>query len=202
MTTKSRVRVAAPDSHWRHTHTRYEAPPGYEEEYEEDRRPPPRRPPPPARTRPPARLSLPTVAGAVLGGVIFSGAWLAGAKYTLDGWILGVNLFLTWLHLPASVAINDPWARVVGIVLIGLGYSAVEVVLRPRRNGSIIWAAVWILLIVSDVGSTFLGVISPRDGAWPVSVWLAQTWGAALAWAMILTFGPEQGLVRIWREIR
>jgi hypothetical protein len=138
----------------------------------------------------------------VLGSVIFSGAWLAGAKYTLDGWLMGANLFLAWLNVPASITLTDPWVRVVGIVLIGLGYSAVEVALRPRKNGSIIWAAVWVLLMVSDVGSTFLGVISPRAGAWPVSVWLSQTWGVALLWAVVLTIGPEQGLVRIWREIR
>lgn len=198
MTTRTSRPVRAP---------RYEDADIYDE-YEEDVAPAHRRPAPrhTVRSRPigqtTSRLSVATMAGAVLGGVVFAGAWLAGARYTLDGWVLAVNLFLNWLNLPAGLSITGPWPRMVGIVLIGLAYSLVEVALRPRRNGSVVWAVVWALLIVSDIGSTFLGVITPREGAWPMSLWLAETWGAALAWAVVLTLGPEQGLMRIWRDLR
>lgn len=142
-----------------------------------------------------APLDASQVAGAV-GLVIVGGLlWLAGAKYTLIGWVAGLNWFLGWLEIPARVPSPAGWWMLL-MVPLGLLYSLVEVK-RPWKRKSkrtekiILYWLIWAALVASDVGSTFAGVRNPGPGAWPVTLQVAASIPAALAWAIVLTFIPE-----------
>jgi hypothetical protein len=52
------------------------------------------------------------------------------------------------------------------------------------------WIA-WLLIIATDVGSTYLGVVNPSPTSAPVLLQLALLPWLALVWAIILTVLPE-----------
>jgi len=126
--------------------------------------------------------------------------WLAGARYSEDGWIVGINWFLGWLGAPAFVRLGTPpWGWYLAVMIgLGLAYSMVERHWPIRRSGgrlvavSFIVFVLWLVVSGTDIGSTFLGVTAPpQPGAWPIAVWIAQTWAAALVWSLVLTYAPE-----------
>jgi hypothetical protein len=126
--------------------------------------------------------------------------WLAGARYTEDGWIIGINRFLGWLNGPPDVRLGTPRWEIYLTVMIGLGlaYSIVERHWPVRRAGSrlvvvsFIVFVLWAIVSVTDAGSTYLGVTAPpAPGIWPITIWVAQTWPAALVWSLVLTYAPE-----------
>ncbi len=131
------------------------------------------------------------IALAIVGGLL----WLAGAKYTLLGWVTGLNWFLGWLGLPARVPAPAGYYMLI-MIPAGLLYSLVEVK-RPwkQRNKSgeraALYWAIWMLLVASDIGTTFAGVTTPEPNAWAISRQLAAIWPLAGAWAAVLTFVPE-----------
>jgi hypothetical protein len=123
--------------------------------------------------------------------------WLAGARYTFDGWLSGLALFADWLGVPINMPALDWRIYLVLVVTLGLLYSRIEIAAwraasgrRLARVPSIYWA-LWFLVLVTDLGSTYLGVITSRTGAWPIMVWVAQTWIVAGLWTGVLTFAPE-----------
>ena len=104
--------------------------------------------------------------------------WLSGARYTLFGWVAGLNLFFSWLGLPAAVPVPAGW-WVLAMVPIGLVYSRVEMQIwnAHKRHGQalILFAIGWLLIVITDVGSTYLGLrTSPADGAWPITQTIAS----------------------------
>lgn len=128
------------------------------------------------------------VALLIIGGLL----WLAGAKYTLMGWVAGLNWFLGWLALPARIPVPVGW-WVLLLVPVGLLYSVIEVK-RPWRHGrtrSALYYVIWTFLVFSDVITTFLGVVNPTVGAWELSRQVAVLWPLAFVWAVTLTFLPE-----------
>jgi hypothetical protein len=138
-----------------------------------------------------ARALPASIALAIIGGLL----WLAGAKYTLLGWIAGLNWFLGWLELPARVPPPTGWYMLLMIPL-GLLYSLVEIK-RPwnYRNKqpekvALYWL-IWSALVASDIGSTFAGVRDPGPSAWPITLQVASSIPIAGAWSAILTFVPE-----------
>lgn len=122
--------------------------------------------------------------------------WLWGAKYSLDGWIIGLNMLLeNILHVAARIPQPSGWWMLI-IIPLGILYSFVEVKVRPR------WGASWQVLIAmivlfllahgTDLGSTFAGVTAaPAPNAWPLTRWVATNFYAASVWAVILTYLPE-----------
>lgn len=127
----------------------------------------------------------------VVGGLM----WLAGAKYTLLGWVAGLNWFLSWLELPARIPAPAGYYMLL-LVPIGLLYSLIEK-LRPWKyhnknpeKVALYWA-IWALLVASDIGSTFAGVSTPGPTAWGITKQIAAMWPIAIAWAVVLTFVPE-----------
>lgn len=120
--------------------------------------------------------------------------WILGAKYSLDGWVLGLNILADTLTLPVDIPRATGWWVSIAVVL-GAAYSYVEVAVRPKRTMAFtLLLAVILLMFLShatDVGSTFLAAVSPEPNAWQIARWAADTvWPAAL-WSLALTYLPE-----------
>ena len=117
--------------------------------------------------------------------------WLSGAKYTLFGWVVGLNLFFTWLGLPISIPAPTGW-WILTMVPIGIVYSWVEAQVwnAHKRHGQalVLFAMGWLLIVATDVGTTYLGVRTPPADAWPITLTIAGSVGLAFIWAAILTF--------------
>jgi hypothetical protein len=145
------------------------------------------------------------LAAGALGLAFGLGGWALAGKYTLDGWIVGLNLLLGHLHIPARVPLADGW-WVLLFVPLALGYSWVELRATPTNPREIVdldrWfvaAALWLITIATDAGSTFVGVQTLGPRPWDLSIWLANTTWAAVLWALILTFAPEALMLYAWR---
>lgn len=128
----------------------------------------------------------------VVFGVI---GWLLGASYSLDGWVIGINLAADWIGLPVTIPAATGWLRGGLILALGLTYSLAEIRGRPVRGAPfMVWIAVAIGLLLihgTDIGSTFLATITVEPGANPLARWAAVTFWAAVVWAVILTYLPE-----------
>lgn len=133
--------------------------------------------------------------------------WAVGGKYTLDGWVTGLNILLGFLQVPARIPRPVGW-WVLLFIPLALAYSWVEVRARPPlvpRGAFDRWAVaflLWGIVILSDIGSTFAGIQSPGPRPWPVSVWLAENDLAGGVWAVILTFVPEALILYALRQLR
>ena len=155
-------------------------------------------------------LSTPRVAAGVLLLAFGLPLWLGGARYTFDGWPIGINLFLAWIGIPLALPIPpippDYWyIRLIGMIVLGYLYSRVET--RPprdrftRKRAAVVimlWFAV-ALAITTDVGSTFIGVRNPAPAAWPLTRWIAGEIRAASVWSVFLTFVPDWMIIIGWR---
>lgn len=130
--------------------------------------------------------------------------WLTGARYTLIGWVIGLNLFFDWLGLPVAVPTPTGW-WVLTMIPIALIYSRVEMqVWRVRnRHGQALalFMIGWALIVATDVGSTYIGVRSPAADAWPVTLTIAASAGIAFAWAAVLTFVSDWLILGGWKLI-
>lgn len=147
--------------------------------------------------------------------------WLEGARTTRDGWVLVINAILERFDVPVVIppAANWAWWAALG-VLVGMGYaySRVEVALpfRPPRELRRdffkvglwrfdrtweIWI-VWLVLVVSDVATTYVGVRSPAPDAATIFQQLAQFGPIAALYALVLTFVPERLAIYGWRRLR
>lgn len=148
--------------------------------------------------------SLAVAALALAFGVTF---WSVGGKYTLDGWVVGLNVLLGFLQVPARIPRPVGW-WVLLFIPLALAYSWVEVRARPSlvpRGAWDRWAVavlLWVVVILSDVGSTFAGVQSPGPRPWPVSVWVAENDPAGGLWSLVLTFAPEALILYGIRHLR
>jgi hypothetical protein len=121
--------------------------------------------------------------------------WLAGAKYTLVGWVYGLNWFLLWMGLPALIPAIVGWWMLLAIPM-GLVYSFVEL-RRPWNYTNNDWAKVvlvwliWLIIVGTDAGSTYLGVRQPPPDAWLVTRQVAASTYLSGGWSTLLTFVPE-----------
>lgn len=132
--------------------------------------------------------------------------WVAGARFTMDGWVVALNAVMAWLTLPLVIP-HPSGYWVLLCIPLGIGYSLVEFRPPGRPRGATLgrWlmlALLWLLVMLSDIGSTGLGMLHPGQDAWPVFIWLAQSlWAAGLS-SVLLTFVPELLLIGGWRLIR
>jgi hypothetical protein len=122
--------------------------------------------------------------------------WIFGAKWTLEGLILGSNLLLSWLTLPAALPMPTGW-WVLLAVIPGALFSIIEVIFRPlARRGDrmqpappLFWL-IWAVLVVADVGTTYIGYRGEaHQWAFAAQVAAYPVWSGA--WALVLTFAPE-----------
>jgi hypothetical protein len=146
-------------------------------------------------TAPPAAAAKPRGGLLVLAIVLFVfGAigWIAGGKYTVEGWIIALNMFGRWIGVPVALTAPRGWALVGAIVISGVIYSRVELLgLRNtvQRMPSF-WIA-WLLIFLTDIGSTLIGVLNPPADAAPALITLALLPWLAVVWAIVLTLMPE-----------
>lgn len=166
----------------------------------------------------PARPSSSRIVGlfALLFGIPL---WLEAARFTRDGWIL----FIDWLCARFSIPWHVPpldWRMAIALIaILGFGYSYVEMVKQPARlprqwrkelfhikawRFERRWEAwiVWVVLITSDIGTTYAGAKQPDLSGLAVMRDVIASGGLLAAYAIILTFIPDR-LVRYgWRAIK
>lgn len=150
-----------------------------------------------------------SISGAPLAGALMLAfglpLWILGAKYSLDGWVLGLNIVADALTLPATLPRASGWWALLAAPL-GLAYSYVEVKVRPKWGGPatrmLSVALLFLLTHGTDIGSTFLVAVTPAEGAWPLARWAADAMWPAGLWAAFLTYCPEVLLLAGWRTLR
>ena len=159
------------------------------------------RPSPVRRTEPatsaPAQTAAPKSSNEWALGValmVFGGAlWIASAKYTLLGWVVGLNTALAWLGLPLRVPAPVSYAILLAVPL-GVIYSRVETRVwqgsRTIFRAPLFWLG-WIVIVATDVGSTYLGVRTPAADAWPITIQIASSALVSFVVSLVLTFIPE-----------
>jgi len=164
----------------------------------------------PVRSAPLTQSRAPINPGVRVGGVLLALfgllLWVAGCRYTLLGWHAALNWFFAWLGL--SDQLPPIIGRGVFLALpLGLLYSLVELRrpwsyrVRERESLALYWI-VWILIVVSDVGTTFLGVTTPGENASTLAQQIAASVGASALWALVLTFIPEWFMIGGTKLIR
>ncbi|NWG22709.1 MAG: hypothetical protein HXY39_20580 [Chloroflexi bacterium] len=142
---------------------------------------------------PPARAGVGAPAGLLM--LAFGlPLWALGAKYTLDGVVIGLNLLAQFLELPARVAAPTGWWNLL-LVPLGLIFSYVEANVRPNiRGGASQLVALLVLLALThgiDVLTTYLGITAPSSLPPIVSQIINITWWSGYLAALILTYLPE-----------
>ncbi len=127
-------------------------------------------------------------AALLLFGVPF---WPVAAWFLAAGWAVVVNAILDFVRLPWAVPAPSGVYGLVAALIVGGIYSRVElkppIVERDWRRAALLWV-VWALVMLSDVGATYRGLERP------------SILGVALA--VVLTFGPDQAIMRGWRILR
>jgi hypothetical protein len=127
--------------------------------------------------------------------------WIIGARYTLEGLVVGANMALGWASMPFTVPAPTGWWYLLALP-VGAAYSACELRIpfsRPRSGAGLgPWLAATAGLVVlhgSDIVSTYLGYRAPTEQIWPLHAWaIAQLWPLVL-WAIVLTYLPERQVV-------
>lgn len=127
--------------------------------------------------------------------------WVMGAWYTASGW--------AWLLTYVLDRVGLPWvvpqpSGLIGVAAAGIGgyvYSRIELsppsLRRHRATTFILVGIVWLIIIVSDLGTTLAGTMLPaRPDSLALAQWIAATPIAAGVWSAILTFAPEQLILR------
>lgn len=124
----------------------------------------------------------------VFGGI----GWLAGGKYTVEGWVVALNMFARWIGIGQQLTVPRGWWLVGAVVVAGAVYSRVEVLaLRNTVQRMPSFWIGWLLIVVTDISSTLLGVLNPAPDAAPILIQMASLVPLAIIWAIVLTFVPE-----------
>jgi hypothetical protein len=152
---------------------------------------------PAARTMPKGATSAPPRAAPIPRAYGFAAllfglpAWPLGAFFTAAGWAMGLNWILSFLGVPYQIPAPTGLIGVGCAAVVGLIYSRIEFhpPTRHRTPGVmlLLWA-VWVAIIVTDVGSTYAGIAIPG----PITAVVAT----------LLTFAPDQLIMRGWRIVR
>lgn len=137
--------------------------------------------------------------------LMFGGiGWLAGAFFTLHGWVVGLNMFFGWTTFPITIPAPAGW-WILAMVPIGVVYSRVEMQVWRRKQRD--WRAMaqfiigWLLIISTDVGTTYLGVRQP-GATLPILVWVASSAVVSLIWSVVLTFASDWLIIGAWKLLR
>lgn len=159
-------------------------------------------PPPPRRSAFWDRIPV-----VVIGWALLAVWWAAGAKYTIDGLPLVVNVIADFFHIPLSLARIADWHWYAVLCWLPVAISFVERRNRPRRrllgSGTMVAVVViWCLVCGLDLGSTWLAVTTPEPTAWTLARQLATIPPLAGVWTALTTFAPEWAMAQLWRYLR
>lgn len=148
----------------------------------------------------PARAGIGAPAGLMM--ILFGlPLWALGAKYTLDGAVVGLNMIATFLELPARVATPTGWWNLL-LIPVGLLFSYVESNVQPNIRGGVSQLLALLVLLVFthgiDVFTTYLGIADLSNQSSMVGQWLNITWWSGYVAAAVLTYLPEMLLRGGW----
>jgi len=155
---------------------------------------PPRKPfAPYPIVEPPARSGIGAPAGLLM--ILFGlPLWALGAKYTLDGVVIGINMLAAFLELPARVPAPIGWWNLL-LIPIGLLFSYVESSVRLNLfGGPAQLLALLILLALThgiDIYTTYLGISSLAAQSTGIGQVLNLFWWSPFIAAVVLTYLPE-----------
>lgn len=123
--------------------------------------------------------------------------WFVSARYSLDGWVMAINVAAKHVGLPLVIPVITGWWSLL-LVPLGLVYSLVEVKYNPFRYLKkspaigLVFLATWLFIHGTDLGTTFLSATMLHADAWEVSTWIAQHLVIAVLWSIFLTYLPER----------
>lgn len=152
------------------------------------------------QAKPQASLYALAVVLFIFGGI----GWIAGGKYTVEGWVVALNMFARWIGIGQQLTVPRGWWLVGAVVVSGFLYSKVELLAWRNTVHRLpsFWIG-WLLIVATDVGSTLLGVLNPAPDAAPIFHQIAAIAPAAIFWALVLTAAPEYlilGALRLFRR--
>lgn len=146
----------------------------------------------------------------VAGIAISALTWYYGAQFTFDGWIVWLNQILARFRVPMTIA-SVPvswWFTMLLIIGVGLIYSKIEMTPPVYYTGRWSFAhmadlhnyqwkswqacVVWLAIVITDVASTFTGIVQPQTDGWVVSLGAHQGDWRSFVLATVLTFVPER----------
>lgn len=120
--------------------------------------------------------------------------WIPGAHYQLDGWTMIANKVLSMIRSGYAFPLATGWYALL-LIPFGVIYSIGERMFIPlRRQGdkwSFLGAGVlltWLLVNGSDLGSAWLGIANPGEGASQIALWTAATPWATVAWMVVVVY--------------
>lgn len=129
--------------------------------------------------------------------------WIAGGKYTVEGWVVALNMFGRWVGVTQQLTTPRGWWLVGAIVASGLVYSKVELMVWKRAvYRSVAFWIGWGLIFLSDLGSTVIGVVNPAPDAALVFHQLAALAPLAIIWSVVLTVAPEYLILEGYKLFR
>lgn len=137
------------------------------------------------------------LAGAFVGILIGMVVWLFGAKYTVDGLVLGCNMILGFFGVAYRVPMMPE--LYLWLAVFPLFFSLVEWTCSPMgrsgaRHGGLILT--WAVVVALDIITTVIGLRA--GGGIPLVVWLASFLPGLALLTGILTFGPEWLIKSCW----
>lgn len=142
---------------------------------------------------PPARAGIGAPAGILM--LLFGlPLWALGAKYTLDGAVIGINMLAMFLELPARIPAPTGWWNLL-LIPVGLLFSYVESSVRLNLFGGPAQLFALIVLLVFthgiDIYTTYLGISSLTAQSSGIGQFLNLFWWSPYLAAMVLTYLPE-----------
>ena len=134
--------------------------------------------------------------------------WLAGARWTIDGSPLLLNVVLDFLRFPANwrVGMVTTFAPYFWLFWLPIGISAIEHRNAPwrleRKSGILVvifLSLIWFVVTGADWSSTYLALTNPPVDAWLITKQIAALPILAAALTTLTTFAPEVGIaVLLW----
>jgi hypothetical protein len=142
---------------------------------------------------------------ALAAALLFFGglAWVAGGKFTVEGWADWLSRIGAWLGVEGALEAPRGWVLIGLTLAVGLVYSFVELRVRSSaaRHSPLFWLA-WLPLVATDVGSTYVGLRATPDTAPLIIQQIAASWVLSALVTAVLTFTPEYMVIGALRLLR
>ena len=135
--------------------------------------------------------------------------WFAGARFTRDGWYVWLNIFFDWIHFPIRVEVTTTANHIATLLAFGIAYSTAEQSwraigwVRSRLLSRLsVWQAVTVFalltaaVILTDVGSTAVGIAAELQGAkTPIAMLIRDNLPIRIIIGALLTYIPDWAIL-------